>query len=160
MATSSSSVIGVNLTRVDSTAQFPAGTMVNLNDGGQAMYVKSTASALSTYSAVSIGQDGKATMLLTANAEKSPRVGFAQVSIATSSYGWVVLGGQFLVNLAAQCASSVPLFTTSTAGVLDDATITAGYVAGLISTTSISNATAATAIGSTQVRTQRYGGGA
>lgn len=160
MATSASSMIGVNLTRVDSSAQFPLGTLVNLNDGGQAMYVKSTASALSTYAAVSINQDGKATMLTTTTGAASPRVGVAQVSVATSSYGWVVLGGQFLVNLAAQCASSVPLFTTSTAGVLDDATVTAGYVAGLISTTSISNATAATALGAAQLRVQRYGGGA
>ena len=160
MPTSASSIIGVNLTRQDTTAQFPAGTIVNTSDGGQYMYVKATTSALSTYAAVSIGQDGKATMLLTSNAEKSPRVGFAQTSIATSNFGWVALGGQFLVNLAANCQSGVPLFTTSTAGVLDDATVTAGYVAGPIATTSISNATAVTSLGATQVRTQRYGGGA
>ena len=157
---SSSSVIGVTLTANDTTAVFPPGTIVNLNDGGQAMYVKSSTSALSTYAAVSIGQNGIATMLTTTNGGASPRVGFAQTSIATSNYGWVQLGGQFLVNVAAQCASSVPLFTTSTAGVLDDSTVTAGYVMGLVSQQSISNATAVTALGSAQVHVGRYGGGA
>lgn len=160
MATSASSIIGVNLTRVDSSPVFQPGELINLNDGGQAMYVKASTSALSTYAAVSISQNGIATMLTTTNAATSPRVGFAQTSIATSNYGWVQLGGQINVNLAAQCASSVPLFTTSTAGVLDDATVTAGYVMGLISQTSISNATAVTCLGAAQVHTGRYGGGA
>lgn len=160
MPTLTSSVIGVNLTQVDTTAQFTPGTLVNLADGGQAMYVKSSTSALSTYAAVSIGQNGVATMLTTTNGGASPRVGFAQTSIATSAYGWVQLGGQVQVNVAAQCSSSVPLFTTSTAGVLDDATVTAGYVMGLVSQQSISNATAVTCLGSAQVHVGRYGGGA
>lgn len=160
MAISASSIIGVNLTRVDATATFPVGTIVNLNDGGQAMYVKASTSALSTYSAVSIGQNGVATMLTTTNGQTSPRVGFAQTSIATSNFGWVNLGGQCLVNLLVNAASGVPLFTTSTAGQLDDATVTTGYVMGLISQSSISNATAVTCLGSTQVHVGRYGGGA
>lgn len=160
MANVVSSQIGVNLTAVDASALFPLGTLVNLSDGGQAMYVKSSTSALSTYSAVSIGSNGIATQLTTTNGATSPRVGFAQTSIGTSQYGWVQLGGQCFVNLAAQCAPSVPLFTTSTAGVLDDATVTAGYVMGLISTTTISNATAITCLGSAQVHVGRYGGGA
>lgn len=160
MPTPTSSVIGVNLTRVDASALFPVGTIVNLSDGGQAMYVQSTTSALSTYAAVSIGANGLATMLTTTNAEESPRIGFAQTSIGTGQFGWVQLGGQVLVNLAAQCADFVPLFTTGTAGVLDDATITAGYVMGLINTTTISNATASTCLGAAQVHTGRYGGGA
>lgn len=160
MAFPISGKIGVNLTQVDTTAQFTPGTLITLNDGGQAMYVKSSTSALSTYAAVSIGQNGVATMLTTTNAATNPRVGFAQTSVATSNYGWVVLGGQFLCNVAAQCASSVPLFTTSTAGVLDDATVTAGYVMGLVSQQSISNATAVTCLGAAQVHVGRYGGGA
>ncbi len=160
MPVSASSIIGVNLTQVDATALFPPGMLVNLNDGGQAMYVKASTSALSTYGAVSISQNGIATLLTTTTGGQTPRVGFAQTSIATSSFGWVQLGGQFQCNVAAQCASSAPLFTTSTAGVLDDATVTAGYVMGLVSQQSISNATAVTCLGSAQVHVGRYGGGA
>lgn len=160
MPTSTSSYIGVNLTRVDSTALVPVGTVVNLSDGGQAMYVKASTSALSTFAAVSIGVNGIATMLTTTNAPNSPRIGFAQTSIATSAFGWVQLGGQINVNCAAQCAPNVPLFSTATAGVLDDATVTAGYVMGLVATNTISNATFITCLGAAQVHTGRYGGGA
>lgn len=156
---SASSIIGVNLSRMDSTQLFPLGTTVNLTDGGQAMYVKSSASALSTFAACSVNKAGVATMLTTTNAPNSPRVGFAQVSIATSDFGWVRLGGSMLVNLAAQCAPAVPLFSTATAGVLDDATVTAGYIPGLVCATTISNATASTCIGA-YPHTARYGGGA
>lgn len=159
MAISNSSIIGVNLTRVDSTAQFPVGTLVNLSDGGQAMYVQSTTSALSTYAAVSIDANGLATMLTTTNAATSPRIGFAQTSIATGAFGWVAIGGSPIVNLAANCDDAVPLFTTGTPGVLDDATVTAGYVFGLISTVTISNATAVTCVAQ-YPHVGRYGGGA
>lgn len=154
-----SSLIGVNLTRVDTTAVFPVGTLVNLADGGQAMYVKASTSALSTFAAVSIDASGIATMLTTTNAPNSPRIGFAQTSVATSAFGWVQLGGRVLVNLAAQCDDAVPLFSTATAGVLDDATVTLGYVAGLTNTTTISNATASTCVGG-YPHIVRYGGGA
>jgi len=151
MATVVSSLIGVNLTRTDTTAVFPLGTLVNLSDGGQAMYVKASTSALSTFGACLIGANGIAMLLTTTNAAAAPggagvRVGFAQVSIATSNYGWVQTGGSPMVELATSCAQSVPLFTTSTAGVLDDATITAGYLAGCFLQTTISTATAGTLV--------------
>ncbi len=159
MATATSSLIGVNLTRVDSTALFPVGTMVNLNDGGQAIYVKASASALSTYAACVIGINGVATMLTTTNAATNPgRIGFAQVSVATSAYGWVQMGGQPIVNLAANCAPNVALFTTSTAGVLDDATVTAGFIAGTYAQTTISNATAVTLVAIPAAFVSLYGG--
>ena len=156
---SASSVIGVNLSRMDSSALFPLGMIVNLTDGGQAMYVKASASALSTFAACSINKAGVATMLTTSNAPNSPAVGFAQISIATSDFGWVRLGGTCLVNLASQCAPNVPLFATSTAGVLDDATSTLGYIPGLVCVTTISNATASTCKGQ-YPHVARYGGGA
>lgn len=146
MAISNSSVIGVNLTRVDATAQFPVGTIVNLGDGGQAMYVQATTSALSTYAAVSIDPAGLATMLTTTNAATSPRIGFAQTSIATGAFGWVNLGGTVLVNAAAQSAPNVNIYTTATPGVLGSTLVSGGYIAGLIITTTISNATATTAV--------------
>lgn len=160
MATPTSSMIGVNLTRTDTTALFPVGTMVNLNDGGMAMYVKASTSALSTYAACIIQANGIATMMTTTNAADTPggRVGFAQVSVATSNYGWLQLGGQPLVNLAANCDNFVPLFTTSTAGVLDDATVTAGYVYGVYGQTTISNATAVTLVAIPAAFVGLYGG--
>lgn len=160
MAISASPIIGVNLTQTDASPLFAVGTLVNLNDGGQAMYVLSSTSAVSTYAAVAINVDGTVDMLTTTNAQTTPRVGFAQTSIATGYYGWVNLGGNVKVNLAANCDDNVPLFTTATPGVLDDATVSTGYVMGLINTVTISNATAVTCVGAAQVHVGRYGGGA
>ena len=152
-------VLGANLTNVDATPQFKTGTLVNLDDGSQAVYVLSSTSAVSTYAAVAINPDNTVDMLTTTNGATTPRFGVAQTSIATGYYGWVQLGGNVKVNLAVNCAPNVPLFTTSTPGVLDDATVTAGYVVGLVNTVSISNATAITCIGQ-YPHVGRYGGGA
>jgi len=159
MPVNTSSVLGVNLTQTDSTAGFAVGTLVNLSDGAQAMYVLTSTSAVSTFAAVAINVDGTVDMLTTTNAATTPRIGFAQTSIATGYYGWVQLGGNVKVNLAANCDDAVPLFTTATPGVLDDATVTAGYVMGLINTVTISNATAVTCVGQ-YPHVGRYGGGA
>lgn len=146
MPVTTSSVLGVNLTQTDSSAQFAPGTLVNLSDGGQAIYVLSSTSAVSTYAAVIIGVDANVDMVTTTNAVNCKRIGFAQTSIATGYYGWVQMGGLVKVNLAANCDDNVALFTTATAGVLDDTTITAAYIMGVTNTVTISNATAVTCI--------------
>lgn len=145
MAFSISPLAGVNLLENSSTPTVAPGTLVNLNDGGQAMYVKAT-SEISTYACVLIGASSQAQMSTTALAVATKRVGFAQASIASAFYGWVQLGGTPMVNLAANCAPNVPLFTTATSGVLDDATVSAAMVAGVVAQTTISTATAVTII--------------
>lgn len=140
-----SNTAGVTLTNVDSTSQFTTGTVVNLSDGGQAVYVQAL-SEISTYAAVAVYDTQKAQMMTTTLAATCKRVGFAQASIASGYYGWVQLGGKVLINLAANCAPNVPLYTTATAGVLDDAVVSGGAVFGLVATSSISNATAVTCI--------------
>lgn len=140
-----SGAIGVTLSNVDTTSQFTTGTVVNTSDGSQAVYVQAL-SEISQYAAVAVYDTQKAQMLTTTLAATCKRVGFAQTSIASGYYGWVQLGGKVLVNLAANAAPSVPLYTTATAGVLDDAVVSGGIVFGLVATTSISNATAVTCI--------------
>jgi len=131
MSISVSNMIGVSLEYTDTSPSFALGTTVNLSDGGQAVYVRA-ASTVATYT--------------TTNSAGSKAVGFAQVSIASAYYGWVQLGGKPRVLVAANCQPSVPLFTTATAGVLDDATVTAGLIAGLVATTSTVTASNVTCI--------------
>ena len=95
---------------------------------------------------VSVLVDNTVVPLTTTNSAASKAVGFAQVSIASAEYGWVQLGGKPRVLVAANCQPSVPLFTTATAGVLDDATVTAGLIAGLVATTSTVTASNVTCI--------------
>lgn len=141
---------GVNLTATYASAgvaPFALGTTVDLNDGGRAVLVESSASACSTFAAVVIGESYVATMLTTGVARSAGnQIAVAQTSIATGYCGWVQFGGRPKVNLAANCAPFVPLYTTGTAGVLDDATVSGsgGMVMGVFAAVSISNATAVT----------------
>jgi hypothetical protein len=98
---------------------------------------------------VSVRADNKAVPVTTTNAADSKRFAVAQVSIASGSFGWVQSGGVMRVNLAASCNPAVPLFTTATAGVLDDATVSGGgvgLVAGIVATATASGATAITCV--------------
>jgi hypothetical protein len=145
MTVSTSNLIGVSLGYTDTSPAFGLGTVVNLDDGGQAIYVQA-ASTVATYAAVAVQVNNTVVPLTTTNSAGSKAVGFAQVSIASAYYGWVQLGGKPRVLVAANCQPSVPLFTTATAGVLDDATVTAGLVAGLVATTSTVTASNVTCI--------------
>lgn len=133
------------LTDVSSVAGCAVGTRVDTSDGGKAVYVKAL-SEISTFAAVAIYADGTAQMLTTTNSATTKRVGFAQTSIASGFYGWVQTAGVVKVNLAANCDDNVPLYTTATSGVLDDAVVSTGLVLGVTSTVTISNATAVTCI--------------
>lgn len=145
VAFTTSPLAGVDLSADGtSNAAFTPGTVVNLSDGGQAMYVKAL-SEISQYACVLIDASA-AQMSTTTLAVATKRVGFAQCSIASAYYGWVQLGGVPKVNLAANCAPSVPLYTTATSGVLDDATVSAGMIAGVVAKNTISNATAVTVV--------------
>ncbi len=146
---------GVNLTSTYASAgaaPFALGTTVKLSDGGEAQLVKSSASACSTFAAVVVNAAFVATPVTTGNVRSGGnQVGFAQTSIATGYVGWVQYGGRPAVNLATNCAPFVPLYTTSTGGVLDDATVSGsgGMVMGVFAGASISNATAVTCIAGT-----------
>lgn len=136
-----------DLTTVSTTEDIPIGTRVDCSDGGKALYVKAVGE-LAQFGAVSITPTANtAAPLTTTTAVSTKVVGFADtVSIASGSYGWVRTSGRPKVKLAANCADAVTLFTTGTAGVLDDATVSASQVLGVVSTVTISNATAITCL--------------
>jgi hypothetical protein len=142
-----SPTVGASLFDVTSTPTVATGTRVYTSDGGTATYVQAL-SEISTFAAVAIFADQKAQMLTTTTAATCKRIGFAQTSIASGYYGWVQTSGVVKVNLAANCDDNVPLYTTATAGVLDDAVVSQGLVLGVTNTVTISNATAVTCIAS------------
>lgn len=148
--TFSTELAGVNLTATYASvgvAPFSLGVITALNDGGRAMFVCSSISAVSTFAAVAISENYKVNMATTGNVRSfGNQIGFAQTSIATGYCGWIQYGGRPKVNLAVNCAPFVPLYTTATAGVLDDATVSGsgGMVMGVYAAVSISNATAVT----------------
>lgn len=150
-ATPKDVVVGVSLTTVDSSSSpaWTTGAETKLSDGGVAIYIRAT-SAISQYDAVVLANDTSAVgglgavPVTTTNAATSSRIAFAQTAIGSSNYGWVQTGGRPLCTLAANCAPNVPLYTSATAGVLDDATLSQGLIGGAIAETTISNSTAVT----------------
>lgn len=140
--------IGVNLDLVTSVPQHPLGAMVSTNDGGIYQYVQA-ASTVSQYAVVAIFANQTVRMIETsivnaAGELQSRVVGFAQSSMASAYYGWVARTGKVIFNVADDCAAGAILFTTTTAGVVDDATVSGALVLGLQLTTTSSLATAMT----------------
>ena len=129
-------------------APFGVGTVLNLSDGGSMIFVKAL-SEISTYAYALAYADGTAqmcttTLATTAGTSSTKRGGWAQNSIPSGYYGWLQISGTPIGNLAANCDDQAPLYTTATAGVLDDATVSGGLVAGAVGQTTISSATAVT----------------
>jgi hypothetical protein len=131
----------------------PLGTTVKTNDGGEAVFCQAL-SAIGQYNAVVISSGHVASNLTTTNVAAgdggiSKQVGWSQTSIAISAFGWIHTAGRPIGEVAANCANQAILFTTATAGVVDDATISAALIAGVVmkvGATSVSNATARTLI--------------
>lgn len=140
--------IGIDLTSTSTTAEHPVGTAARGTQDSSWEYVYA-ASTIAQYDAVMIDQSANAVPLTTTNAASSKSVGFAQVAIASASYGWVAKSGRGIrVNAAANCAPNVYLYTTSTGGVIDDAVVSAGCLQGVITYDTISNATSVRIIAS------------
>lgn len=152
--------LGIDLTAIfasASGASYPAlpftpGTRVTTSNNGVYMFARA-ASTVNQFDCVvfsTFGDSASLTPILgavpvtTTNAAALgyPPVGFAQVAVTSAYYGWFALNGVVRVNLAVSCNPKVPLYTTATAGVLDDATVSAGYVNGLVANTSAASASA------------------
>ena len=69
-------------------------------------------------------------------------VGVAQTAITSAYYGWIGLNGLLRANLLIACNPKVPLYTTGTAGSLDDTTVSSGYIQGIVANTSATSASA------------------
>ena len=152
--------IGIDLTATyastsaGSTTLFPVtpGTRVTTSNNGVYIFARAE-SDISQFDAVimstfadsaSLTPVMRAVPVTTTNAAALgyPMVGFAQTAIASSYYGWIGINGMLRVNLLIACNPKVPLYTTATAGKLDDTTVSAGYIQGIVANTSATSASA------------------
>jgi hypothetical protein len=145
--------IGSTVVSTGNAVTVDLGTTIKLDDGGEAVWCQ-MASAVPAFNAVVVASNFRASNLTTTNVAKgqggiSSQVGWAQTSIAVSNQGWIHTSGRPIAQLAANIGEQNLLFTTATAGFLDDATVSAAMVSGAkpkIGATSVSNATARTII--------------
>ena len=143
MAKNNSPVLGVDLTDTPSTNDrgHTLGQRVSGSDNTEWVFVQANG-AITQYDTVGIDEDFQAAALTKAMADDGWMIGFAQVAFADNDYGWVATKGTNIrARGAAACAADVPLYTTSTAGVLDDTSASQTKIDGVvfIATTSATN---------------------
>jgi isopentenyl phosphate kinase len=140
MAFSTSGTLGVEVSATPTTAEFDLGTRVTGTDGTEWVYVQASG-AITQYDAVGIDEDYQAAALTKAIADDGHAIGFAQVAFADNDYGWVATrGSNISVRLAANCAADVALYTTATAGVLDDASTSQTNIDGVVAVAGVTTA--------------------
>ncbi len=82
----------------------------------------STAAIVTTYDAAALTK---------ALADQGTMFGVAVTAITATYYGWVLVSGPAYVTLKNSCLPNVPLYTTATAGMLDDTSASQTRIYGI-----------------------------
>lgn len=147
-----SGAVGVDLTRTfDGTttdgagAPFTLGTRVTATDGSEWVFVQAGA-AITQYSWLSIDENFQAVMGTKALADAGHQVGFAQVAFDDNDFGWVAVNapGNVTVRVLGSCAADVQLYTSGTAGALDDTAASQTLIRGVVIVSANSTTAAST----------------
>ncbi len=115
-------LIGADTQAVDTKARFALGETVELEKGGEAVYLKASAAFAGEGYVGVVAPDltiAPASLTTTATAFGA-RVAVAQAAVGENEYGWFVWKGESQVRVAASCAANVAINSTATAGQLDD----------------------------------------
>jgi hypothetical protein len=140
MAFNTDGMIGVNFTQLTTGtttdgagAPMLLGTRVSGTDGSEWVLVQAGA-AITQYSWVAIDENYQAVMGTKSLADVGHQVGFAQVAFADNDFGWVAVHapGNITVRLLASCAADVQLYTSGTAGALDDTSASQTLIRGVV----------------------------
>jgi hypothetical protein len=140
MAYVTSGQLGVDLARTsDGTTtdgedrEFALGNRVTATDGSNWVYVQAGA-AITQYSWVAIDENYQAVMGTKALADAGHQVGFAQVAFDDNDFGWVCVHGpgNITARVLASCAADVQLYTSGTAGALDDTSASQTLIRGVV----------------------------
>ena len=117
---SSTTIIGANVTANEAVAQFELGANIEASDGTKYKYVQAS-EAITAGDFVTISSAGLATKVrTTAGTQLGLEVGVADTALTSSYHGCVTVEGNATGSVAANCAANAKLYTTATAGVLDD----------------------------------------
>lgn len=144
MAHLTSSVIGANLASPTTDAAFALGERQTGTDGTVWVYVQASG-AITQYDYVCIDEDFQAAAGTKTSVDDGHAIGFAQAAFADDEYGWVALSGTNIsVSLAASCAPDVPLYTSGTAGVLDDSSTSQTKIDGVVAVSTAGTASSNT----------------
>ena len=123
------------------------------NSGNEYVFVVASG-AVAQYDAVQIGSTYVAQALTKAMGDMGLPIGIAAGTLTSASYGWAQIKGVGTVNALQTCSSSTALYTSGTAGKLDDTTTSQVKVAGVVLLAN--NATTATVASACVIATYPY----
>ncbi len=116
-----SEMLGVDVTRVDTTAEFEVGTKVHGQLGSGFIYLYNDATAITAGQLCVYEADYlEVTAATTAGVTEGQPVVVAHVAVAASSYAWFQFAGVAEVDCLASAAAGAQMNTTTTAGAIDD----------------------------------------
>jgi len=144
---STSGKLGVDVDNPKTAQDFALGECTMGVDGTKWMFVQA-GGAVAQYDCVGITEAFQAIAMTKGIADDGHIVAFAQAAFADNEYGWVACEGadaNFKVNVLADCAADVALYTTATAGKLDDDSTTQTQIQGAVIVTLNGGSTAAVA---------------
>lgn len=127
---------GVQLDVVGSTPQFELGTEAWGQDNSRWNYIVA-GSTIGQYMCVGMTKAFSGNPVTKAHVDAGRKLGVAQVAFAAGQYGWVAIqGGNDVLKVKAKnsCQPAVALYTTGTAGYLDDTAASQTLVNGIVLT--------------------------
>ena len=116
-------VAGLSLDGIE-TGDFAVGTEVTDNQGRRRLLVNTNGSTVPCL-CLHINSAFLANAMTPALAITAGQIGFmpASASASATQKVWAIMSGPVRVRVAASCQPNIPLYTTDTAGVLDDASV-------------------------------------
>lgn len=124
--------IGVNITDTSSTISDALGNRYIGSDSAQYIYVLSGA-AIPASSYVTINETFTAIAGTKTAVDDGHEIGFApEATVASGKYFYASLRGRPQLRVASLCAADVALYTTSTAGLLDDTATSQTKIDGIV----------------------------
>jgi hypothetical protein len=142
MAVVTSGLLGVNIEETPSSNSrgHALGTLVQGTDSQEYLYVLA-GSAITQYQVVGVDENYSAYPLTKAMADDGWHIGAAQVAFASGDYGWVaVRGSNVTIKVLGACAADVALYTSGTAGSLDDTATSQTKIDGIVLVTAAATA--------------------
>lgn len=121
------------------------GDVVELHDNRKFVFV-SASTSVTSYQVVAIDSTHYVQPATSALASAASRLGVAQNNISAGSWGWVQTRGLMTVNALSTCSASAALYTSGTAGSVDDTSTSQVQIGGLVLTGNITAAASTTAV--------------
>lgn len=118
----------------ESTPSQAIGTRMVANDASEWLYI-TAGSAVAQYDVVAITEAYSGVPITKALVDSGELVAIAPEAISSGEYAWVQLNGVCTMNVLASCAADVILYSSATAGSLDDASTSQTRVDGIKLTT-------------------------